>query len=462
MSSENNFYLFTATMKFSWKNLCILILAMSAVPALALSPLAADLPTRVSAGIFALALILWVTEAVPLYVTSLLILFFNAAFLAPLVPVKHTIFLAPFFSDIIALFLGGLLLAEAGHKYHIDEWFADWILRFSGSKPRNILLAMMITTATLSMWMSNTATTAMMLLIAGAVIVPLGEGSDFAKAFFIGIPFSANLGGMMTPVGTPPNAIAMQAINNLQPGAMTFLDWMLVSCPLVILLLLILWGLLLLQHPAPKIRITTRPDFHIRFNLQTITVMIIFFLTVILWLTKDFHGMTSGTVALIPAIVFLGTGILDKRDFKNISWDVLFLVGGGLSLAVAMKEGGLNDFMIQQLPINELSLGSLMLVFILVGAVLTTFMSNTATANLIVPLAFIIPGITGLPLAIGTALAVSATMIMPVSTPPNAIAYSSGLLTMKDMVRTGFIISLIAIVVIVTLGYGWWRLLGYF
>jgi len=426
------------------------------------SPLAAELPTRLTAGVFALALILWMTEAIPLYVTSFLILFFNAAFLAPLLPVKHTVFLAPFFSDIIALFLGGLLLAEAGHKYHIDEWFADLILRLSGSKPQNILLAMMITTATLSMWMSNTATTAMMLLIAGPIILPLGEGNDFAKAFFLGIPFSANLGGMMTPVGTPPNAIAMQAINNLRPGSMTFLDWMLVSCPLVILLLFMLWGLLLLQHPTPKTRITTRPDYHIRFNWQTITVMSIFFLTVFLWLTKDLHGWSSGTVALVPAIVFLSSGILDKRDFKNISWDVLFLVGGGLSLAVAMKEGGLNDFFIQQIPLGNLNLASLLLVFILVGATLTTFMSNTATANLMVPLAFIIPGISGLPLAVGTALAVSASMIMPVSTPPNAIAYSSGILSMKDMVRTGLIISLLAILVILTLGYGWWKILGYF
>ena len=449
-------------MRFSSKNLIILLLAIGAIPALAASPLGADLPTRVSAGIFALALILWMTEAVPLYVTSFLILFFNSAFLAPLVPIKHTVFLAPFFSDIIALFLGGLLLAEAGHKYHIDEWFADWILRFAGSKPRNILLAMMVTTATLSMWMSNTATTAMMLLIAGAIIVPLGEESNFSKAFFVGIPFSANLGGMMTPVGTPPNAIAMQAINNFRPGTMTFLDWMLVSCPLVIILLFMLWGLLLIQHPPPKTRITARPDFHIRFNWQTITVMSVFFLTVLLWLSKDLHGLSSGTVALVPAIVFLSTTILDKRDFKNIAWDVLFLVGGGLSLAVAMEEGGLNDFLIQQIPFGELNLSSLMLVFIFVGAILTTFMSNTATANLIVPLAFIIPGISGLPLAIGTALAVSATMIMPISTPPNAIAYSSGILTMKDMVQTGFIISLLAIALILTLGFGWWRLLGYF
>jgi solute carrier family 13 (sodium-dependent dicarboxylate transporter), member 2/3/5 len=449
-------------MTISLKNLLILLLAIAAVPILAASPLSVELPTRLSAGIFTLALLLWMTEAVPLYVTSFLILFFEAAFLAPLLPIKHTVFLAPFFSDIIALFLGGLLLAEAGHKYHIDEWFADWILKFSGSKPRNILLAMMITTATLSMWMSNTATTAMMLLITGAIIVPMGEGSDFSKAFFLGIPFSANLGGMMTPVGTPPNAIAMQAINNYRPGSMTFLDWMLASCPIVIILILMLWGLLLLQHPAPKIRITARPDFHIRFNWQTITVISVFFLTVLLWLSKDIHGFSSGTVALIPAIVFLSSGLLDKRDFKNISWDVLFLVGGGLSLAVAMKEGGLNDFLIQWIPFSDLNLTSLMLVFVLVGATLTTFMSNTATANLIVPLAFIIPGVASSPLAICTALAVSATMIMPVSTPPNAIAYSSGFLTMKDMVRTGFIISLLAIVVILTIGYGWWKLLGYF
>jgi len=320
----------------------------------------------------------------------------------------------------------------------------------------------MLATAVLSMWMSNTATTAMMLIIAGAVVVSLGEETTFGKALFLGIPFAANLGGMMTPVGTPPNAIAMQQINEHAPGAITFLGWMLAAVPLVVVLLFVLWRLLLILYPPPDREVTLDTASHFRPDARTMIVIGVFFLTVVLWLTGRFHGMKSGTVALIPAIVFLGSRILEKRDFKAISWDVLYLVGGGLSLAVGMTTSGLNKVVIDLLALEGAGTFGLLVIFLLVGATLTTFMSNTATANLIIPLAFVIPGVAELPLAVGTAMAVSAVMILPVSTPPNAIAYSSGTVAMKDMARVGFIISACALVLVATLGYQWWRLLGLF
>ncbi|MBN1140582.1 MAG: DASS family sodium-coupled anion symporter [Deltaproteobacteria bacterium] len=447
-------------MKPALKNGLLLTTAIGMVPLAMALPLPMALPTRIGTGIFLLALLLWVTEAIPLYVTSFLILFFQAALLAPALHISHAPFLAPFFSDIIALFLGGLLLAEAGHKYRIDEWFAEMILKGAGSRPAHVLLALMLTTAFLSMWMSNTATTAMMLLIVGAIAGPLGPGHPFAKAFFLGIPFAANLGGMMTPVGTPPNAIAMQAINNHFPGSMTFLKWMAVSCPIVILLLVLLWGLLLILYPPPQTAIATHPGFHIDLNRATLMVIAVFHITALLWLTSSLHGLSPGTVALIPAIIFLSLGILDKHDFKRISWDVLFLVGGGLALSAGMDKSGLNDFLVQTIPFAKLSPLALLVVFILTGAILTTFMSNTATANLIIPLTFIIPAIPGPSLAVCVALVVSSTMILPVSTPPNAIAYGSGIVTMKEMALAGFLISLFSALLMMSLGSWWWKLLG--
>ena len=442
----------------------VIYLMIAAVGALAIAfgPLPMEAPARTCAGIFFVALVLWVTEAVPLYVTSLIILFCELAFLGPQLGVKGSVYLSPFFSNVVALFLGGLLLAEAGRKYHIDEWVAKTVLAIAGTRPSMVLLAMMLVTAVLSMWMSNTATTAMMLIIAGAVVVSLGEDTTFGKALFLGIPFAANLGGMMTPVGTPPNAIAMQQINEHAPGAITFLGWMLAAMPLVVVLLLVLWRVLLLLYPPPEKAVTLDTATHFRPDRKTIAVMALFFLTVVLWLSKGVHGMASGTVALIPAIVFLGTGILEKRDFKGISWDVLFLVGGGLSLAVAMTTSGLDEVVVEAMALEGLGTFGVLVTFLAVGAVLTTFMSNTATANLIIPLAFVIPAVSAVPLAVGTALAVSAVMILPVSTPPNAIAYSSGAVEMKDMARVGIIISACSLIVVVTLGYQWWRLLGLF
>ncbi len=448
-------------MNTSSRKTLILVTAIAIVPLAASLPLPAPLPTRLGAGLFLLAALLWMTEAVPLYVTSFLILFCETAFLAPALNTSHAIFLAPFFSDIIALFLGGLLLAEAGHKYHIDEWFASLILKLAGTRPAYILFAMMLTTAILSMWMSNTATTAMMLLIVGALVAPFGHDSCFARAFFLGIPFSANLGGMITPVGTPPNAIAMQAINSHYPGSMTFFTWMLVSCPVVIVLLVLLWRMLLFFYPPPRTQIEKPPLFHIEVRASTLTVIAVFHLTVFLWLTNSLHGLSSGTVALIPAIVFLSFGILDKQDFRNISWDVLFLVGGGLALSVGMDKSGLNDFLVQSIPFEQFSPMVILISFVMIGAFLTTFMSNTATANLIIPLTFILPGLAGPSLAISVALVISSTMILPVSTPPNAIAYSSGLISMKEMAKVGFLISLVAALVLLSLGQWWLHFLGF-
>ena len=444
------------------RSVLFLLIALIGGVAIANAPLPMETPARICAGIFFVALILWMTEAVPLYVTSFIILFSELAFLAPALGVKGSVFLSPFFSNIVALFLGGLLLAEAGRKYHVDEWVAKRILAVAGRRPGNVLLAMMLATAMLSMWMSNTATTAMMLIITGAIVVSLGEGSAFAKAFYLGIPFAANLGGMMTPVGTPPNAIAMQQINQYHPGAVTFLDWMIAAVPLVALLLFLLWRLLLVLYKPPEADVEFAAGSHFRLDGKTGVVVGLFTVTVALWLTGKWHGMASGTVALIPAIVFLGSGILEKRDFKGISWDVLFLVGGGLSLSVAMKTSGLGNVVVEAMALEGMGTFGVLIVFLVVGAILTAFMSNTATANLIIPLAFVIPGVSDLPLAVGTALAVSAVMVLPVSTPPNAIAYSSGMVELRDMARAGAIVSAASLVLVAVLGYQWWRLLGLF
>lgn len=446
----------------------ILFISLTVSAIVPFLPLPLEPAAKIALGIFIMALLLWMTEAIPLYVTSMLILFTESVFLTPVLQViepdfSHKIFLVPFFSDIIALFLGGLLLARAGSKYHIDVWVAKNVIRFAGKKPKYVLLAMMFTTAFLSMWMSNTATTAMMLIITIALMKSMNETSTVRKAFFLGIPFAANVGGMGTPVGTPPNAIAMAQINKLAADPITFAGWMVASVPLVLLLLFILWRLLLFVYPQKEDEeIIYEDDATLSKNLPTFTVIGIFFLTIILWLTTKVHGMSSGIVALIPAIVFLGFNILDVKDFKSISWDVLFLVAGGSSLAIALEKSGLANEALALIPFSDMNTLIILVMFMVMGSIMTSFMSNTATANIVVPLIFLVPGITGLPIAVATALAISSSMVLPVSTPPNALAYSSGQLELKDMFRMGATISFIALVIVIFIGYNWWKLLGYF
>ncbi len=418
---------------------------------------------KITLALFILAAVFWMTEVIPLYVTSLLILVLELTFLYPQLlregfAATRVDFMSPFFSDIIMLFLGGLLLAQAGSKYRIDSMVASIVLRATGGKPSLVLLGMMVAGANLSMWMSNTATTAMMLIIAVAITRNLDPKSKkFKKALFLGIPFSCNIGGMGSPIGTPPNAIAVAFLEK-NGTAISFLDWMIAVIPLVIILLLILWGILLLFFPFPKTSLPISGDTRLPSGWKSKAVVIIFFATVALWLSGDIHGLSSGTIALFSSIALLSTGILDNKDFRGISWDVLFLVGGGLSLGVAMEKSGFSLWLVEILSLNTLGFFPLLVLFILLGSILTTFMSNTATANMLIPLAISLGHSTS-PIVIGISLAVSASMALPVSTPPNAIAYYSGEIKLTEMFRTGITISIISAIMIIITATTYWKIL---
>ena len=413
-------------------------------------------------SVFVLAVYFWTTEAIPLYVTSFLILFLEAAYIAPKVGTSYQVFLAPFFSNVIALFLGGLLMARALHKHHIDELVATRVISLMGEKPANVLLGVMLTSAFLSMWMSNTATTAIMFIIALVLVEQFPEGSTFQKAFFLGIPFAATIGGMGTPIGTPPNAIAIQLFNQVSPKTVGFLEWMVCCIPIVLLVLFILWRLILAFFPAPDIRVSVARGREPELSVGTVIVVLTFCVTVSLWLASGIHGIPSGIVALIPVVVLLSTGILLREDFNSISWDVLFLVAGGMTLGLGITHSGLSDWVLAHVPLARLPLIWLVLSFMVVGAVLASFMSNTATANILIPLASALAMIETFPLVAAIALATSGSMVLPVSTPANALAYSSGRVTYGDLFKVGLLISSITIVVILTLGLGWWRMLGYY
>ena len=398
--------------------------------------------------IFALAAVLWITEAIPLYVTSFVILLLEALFLSSR-EVPYSSFITPFFSPTIILFMGGYILSSALHKYKIDIVLAKKILGTFGVKPAFISLGLMLVTAFLSMWMSNTATTAMMITVSLPIIYSLEPDDLFRKSIILCIPFAANIGGIATPIGTPPNAIALETLRNISNvGTISFMKWMSFGFPITVVLLAFAWITLLFlfkpKHSSYNFEVTADSAM----DKKAVFVVVISVLTAILWLTSFKHKVPDAIVALLPVIAFLATGILDAKDFRNIGWDVLILLGGGLSLGVAMTKSGLSSWVISKISFDTFSDAVALGIMSTITVALSTFMSNTATTNLLMPIVTKIPTITPLAAAIAVALGASCAMALPISTPPNAIAYGSNEIKVMDMVKAGIIIGVFSLIIL--------------
>jgi len=410
-------------------------------------------------AVFALALILWVSEAIPLYITSFIIVGLLAIFVPQHITatsVSYKDFLAQFFSPVILLFLGGFVLAKGLETYSLDSLLASAILRRVGKRPWAILAGFMGVTALLSMWMSNTAATALMIAVALPLINSIDSKDPIRIGLILGIPFAANLGGMATPIGTPPNAIAIAALRDAGIG-INFLDWMGLAFPLTVVLLFITWGLILILF-KPK---TKTLEFSItkstNMSWKEWIVLITLALTVTGWLTQKIHKIPNAIIALLPAIIFFSLGLLGRKHFRKLGWDVLILMGGGLALGKAVLASGLDKWMVNSLGLGALSPVPLFIGFVLLTVILTNFISNTSSAALIIPLALGFGMSTGgYRLAISVAMAASASMLLPVSTPPNAIAFGSGLLKVKHMFRTGILIAVMAVALILLFGLIIW------
>lgn len=441
------------------RRICTALIVLAAALAAGLLVSSLDLPGlgdagRRALGIFVVAAILWIAEPFPLYVTSFVIVILEVVFLGlPGGPLGlprggYAIFMRPFFDPVVALFLGGFVLAKGVKRYRLDERIARGILSRVGERPAMVLLGMMITTSALSMWISNTATCALMIAVALPVVHTLPEDEPFRTAILLGIPFAADIGGIGTPIGTPPNAIAMGILR--QTGAdITFLGWMARGIPVVVLLILVAWTLLRRIYPAGTDSIRLPGAASPPMDRRSWLVVGVFGLVVALWLTGGLHGVPAAAVALLPFVIFFGFGLLERDDLGDLGWGVLLIIGGGMSLGVAMRESGLTEWIVARLPIE--GLGTLPILFVLAGAAvaMTTFISNTATANLLVPLVVGIAAIEPTTSAVVVAMAASSAMILPISTPSNAIAYGTGLVRVRDMMRAGLVVAVVSATVIV-------------
>ncbi|MBQ6940955.1 MAG: SLC13/DASS family transporter [Akkermansia sp.] len=364
---------------------------------------------------------------------------------------------ATFADPIIILFLGGFFLADAATKFRLDINLARVLLKPFGTNPKYVLLGLMSVTALFSMFMSNTATAAMMLALLTPVLALFKPEDRGRAAFALCIPIGANVGGIGTPIGTPPNAIALKFMQE-NGWNVTFGDWMMFGVPFVVIMLLIGWFLLLKMFPIDQKSLDLAKEMKGKFMTtpKAWVVYITFIVTILLWvIPKQYHGLDANSVAIVPIAVFSVTGVITKKDLKSMSWDVLWLVAGGFALGVALGETKLASDLISSIPFAEWNSMALIVGASLICLFMATFMSHTATAALLMPIMASVaagmvaggsmdaPGAIGLLVTI--AFASSLGMALPISTPPNAMAYATGHVEQKGMAISGTILCLIGL-----------------
>ncbi len=438
-------------------------------------------------AIFALALGMWVLEPIPIFATSMLVIVLELMVISDksliwLMPsaepaadfgtlLDHKAIMATMADPIIMLFLGGFFLGAAATKYRMDTNLGRVLLKPFGTRTSLVMLGMMVVTAIFSMFMSNTATTAMMLAVLLPVLRSIDAGDPSRIGFAMAIPFAANIGGIGTPIGTPPNAVGMKYLRDADGQALiTFAEWMLFAVPYVVVLLVLAWLLLVFLFPPRSKRLVVSFEGRWMQSPKAWIVYITSAATILLWLTGgSVHGMNSTVVALIPVAVFCCTGIMTSQDLKTLSWDVLWLVAGGFALGLALEQTGLSAALVASIPFETLP--ALLIVAVAVGLTyaMATFMSNTAAANLVLPimaalgltLSSLAPLGGQMMLILVVTFTASLSMALPISTPPNAMAYATGWVKTSDMAKAGTAIGVLGVAMLGVMALVL-NLLGYF
>jgi len=413
---------------------------------------------------------LWTTEAVPLVATSILIPIMQA--LLGVQSFKGA--LSPFFDTVVMLLLGGFLLAVAVSKHDLDEYFAYKILSKINADARIVVLVFMLTTGFLSMWISNTASAALMLTIALKLTEEMKENNEYLpKIMVLGVAYSATAGGLSTLVGTTTCAMAAGSLKDIIGYDLSFSSWIAYGFPIAILMIFIIWATLLAIFPVKKGKLPKMQYKNEELNTQQKMTLGLFFLAILLWLTSKLpepislilgwsgHGQSSSIIAGIIAVSLLISGILDEKDIPKANWNSLLLIGGGLSLGKSMEISGLANTISNYLynytrGQSEIVIISLVVAF---GLGISIIASNTASAGLFLPIAIGLGNSTNVSpiiLAIVVGISTSLDFMLPVGTPPNAIAYSTGKVTMREMIKAGFILDIIgAILTIFFASYIW-------
>ena len=436
-------------------------------------------------AIFAFTAMMWILEVIPTWTTSVvaivsILLTTSNKGLGFLMAkdnlgelTNYKSIMAAFADPVIMLFLGGFVLAFAATKVGLDVQLAKVMLKPFGKNPKTVLLGILLVIGIFSMFMSNTATAAMMLTFLTPVLATLPKDGGGRISLALAIPIAANLGGMGTPIGTPPNAIALGALQDAGYN-ITFVGWMIRMVPYVIVMLLFAWFLLMKLYPfkakSIELKIEGAPVKTTPF--QKYVVWVTFALTIILWVGESLFKVNSNIVAMIPFAVFSATGILKARHLEHINWAVLWMVAGGFALGTALNQTGLATTLIKTIPFASWNALVVMLVGGLICYFLSNFISNSASANLVVPILMVVgKAIAGNPesaesfsalggvsaMIVGVAICASLAMCLPVSTPPNALAHSTGMITTKQMATVGIVVGVVGLV----LGYAMLIFIGF-
>jgi len=411
---------------------------------------------QVVLAVLFVAAVLWLSEILPLFITSFIIAFLLIVWGGF---GTQQVF-RPFFDPIIVLFLGGFILARAFSRYKLDQLIAERILQVIGRNTNMVIFALMSLSVILSMWMSNTASAALLLPISTEILLAsrVEEEDPLWKRFPLAVAYAATLGGLGTLIGSPPNALAQRF---LQEGGVdvSFLDWMIYMVPLVVILLPVIFLVLtlLFRSDVEKLEMVERdlPEL----NLKAKVVAAITVLCMLLWLTGERTGLSSYVVALIPIIVFFTFDLLGEDDLKVLHWETLILFGGGITLGEAVSASGVDVLIADSLSALITGLPSLILLIVtaFVGLIMTIVASNTGAAVLMMP---IVMGLTRqlgwdpLPIVLVTTCGVSLDFILPVGTPPSALAYSTGHIRTDEMARAGLVLTIF--VILVPALYAYW------
>jgi sodium-dependent dicarboxylate transporter 2/3/5 len=410
----------------------------------------------------------WIMEPIPIAATSLLpVVLFP---LSGALDIKTTT--TTYYSPLIMLFMGGFIIALAMEKWNLHQRIALTTIKIIGTNSRKIILGFMIATSFLSMWISNTATALMMLPIAVAIAKKIGDFQSgaqekdlkkFHKALMLSIAYAASIGGMATLIGTPTNAIFSAISLELYNREITFSEWFALGLPISLVCLFIGWIYLtriVFRSNIPNVG-AAKEEVHKqlaalgKMTFEEKMVMIVFMLTASAWILRSFvlvrfiDGINDTIIAIGGALLLFilpasqkGEKLMDWNTARKLPWGILLLFGGGLAIAAAFKSTGLADWFGNHLStFDQFHFAIILFAAIIMVNYFTEITSNVATASVLLPILASLShtiGVHPFGLMVGASLAASCAFMLPVATPPNAIAYSSGYLSMNNMVRAGF------------------------
>ena len=432
----------------------LLFVLVTAVALVIWNTLTASLPPeqRAVLFLFLLAVGLWVTEAVPAFAVGLLIMgYLVFALGTPLLldePWDVTPYLNTWSSQVIWLMLGGFFMAEGLSRTGLDRQLFALAIKPAGTQPSRVLLAVMLTSAVASMFISNTSTTVLLIGAVVPLVRQMGSEEPFAKALMIAIPLSASVGGMGTIIGSAPNAIAA-GVAGEYGSPIDFVEWMMFGVPVALTLVIAAWLLLLRLYPAAmaeiRLDLGSLEQPELPGKRERVIVIVLSVTTVALWMTTPLHGIHVAAISLIPIVGLTMTQVLGAEHVRGLPWDTLMLVAGGLSLGAAVVDTGLAERLASGLGfLTYLNLDVLVFaVLALITVLLSNVMSNTATVSVVLPVAVaLLPG-RELEMCLILGLSASCALLLPVSTPPNAVAFSTGEIRTRDLRPGGLLAGLL-------------------